>query len=64
MLAVDKAAVSRCVERLERQGHIETSAKNGRKLVNVAAYLAATEQTTDAIRAANGAQADCLAAGR
>lgn len=56
LLGVDKAAVSRRVGRLEAQGLLTT--QNGGpgkpKLIDVAAYLKATEQTTDAIRAANG----------
>lgn len=59
MLRLDKAGVSRRVARLEKQGLVETraGAPGEPKLVNVAAYLAAIEQTTDAIRAANGAVA-------
>jgi DNA-binding MarR family transcriptional regulator len=59
MLNVDKAAVSRKAARLEAKGLLKSqSAGPGRpKMIEVAAYLAATEQTTDAIRAANGALA-------
>ena len=57
MLGVDKAAVSRRAARLEASGAIQTVRDGRQKLINVAAYLAATEQTLDAVRAANGAQA-------
>lgn len=57
MLGVDKAVVSRKVKRFEASGALEaTPAAPGRqKLVNVAAYLAAADQSIDAIRALNGA---------
>ncbi len=55
---VDKAAISRRVTRLEAQGLLQTRhGKGGTKLVNVAAFDRATEETTDAIRELNGAQA-------
>ena len=56
MLGVDKAAVSRRVARFEASGQLARAVTSpGRpKLVNVAAYLAAAEQSADAIRALNG----------
>ena len=59
LVGVDKAAVSRRVTRLEAQGLITTQcAGPGKpKLISVAAYLKATEQTADAIRTANGVAA-------
>ena len=59
LMGVDKAAVSRRVSKLEAQGLLATQCDGpGKaKLIDVAAYLAATAQTVDAVRALNGAQA-------
>lgn len=59
MLGLDKAGVSRKIARLEAQGLIETQPRSPGKpvQVNVAAFLAATEQSADAIRTANGVKA-------
>ena len=53
---VSKQAITKRVDRLEQRGAVATW--RGARLISVAAFDRATEETTDAVRAGNGAQAD------
>jgi DNA-binding MarR family transcriptional regulator len=56
MRGVDKSAISRRVARLEGAGLVRPRVgKGGAKLINVAEFERATAETTDAVRALNGA---------
>jgi DNA-binding MarR family transcriptional regulator len=56
---VSKQAITKRVDRLEQRGAVATwRGARGARLISVAAFDRATEETTDAVRAGNGAQAD------
>jgi DNA-binding MarR family transcriptional regulator len=56
---VSKQAITKRVDRLEARGSVTTlRGARGARMISIAQFDRATEETTDAVRAANGAQAE------